>query len=120
MASEPIELPGFEGTIELGMGHFGPDLVGVARGYDLGGLPEAACACSIVEARSVRTGEGSFVAVVQRCDDSTWLLALSIDLDADPLRLVGTLTPSGAAEPLSVVFEQLDESVDNAFRECDP
>lgn len=120
VALDAVELPGFSGTVELALGHFGPDLVGVARGYDAAGLPEEGCPCAIVEARSVRIGDGSFQAVVQRCDGSTWLLSLVIDLDADPLILAGTVTPGGAALGVPVTFEQLDASVDSGFRECDP
>lgn len=115
-----VELPGFAGTVELGLGHFGPDLVGVARGYDAAGLPEEACPCAIVEARSVRTGDGSFQAVIQRCDGTSWFLGVVIDLDADPLRLEGTIAPGGGLDPVPVTFEQLDASVDSGFRECDP
>lgn len=115
----PIEITGFSGNVEIGIGHYGPDLVGVARFYDSLGRPYAPCACSIIESRGVRIGEGAFTAVSDNCGESIWLWNLMIDLDSTPALLNGTIAADAGAE-LIVAFEQTDGFVEESFKACDP
>jgi hypothetical protein len=75
-----------------------------------------------MDARSVRTGAGTFTAAAPLCDVGSWFLSLAIDTDPDVPRLVGTIAHNpvggGTPEVVDVVFEQADTSVDEEFRQC--
>ncbi len=124
VTTEPVTVGPFNGYPELGIGHFGPELVGVIRFWDIAGTPVDTCSCTIMEARSVRTGTGTFTAAAPLCDAGAWFISLAIDTEPDLPRLVGTITHNpvggGAPEVVNVAFEQADTSVDEEFRQCTP
>jgi len=119
VTSDAIQINEFVGTIELGLGHFGPDLVGVARLYDPLGRPYAPCPCAIVESRGVYIGAGAFTAVSDNCGLSTWLWNLVIDSQGDVSLLQGDIA-SGDVDDVPVVFEQVDAFVEESFKACEP
>jgi len=123
VGSEALHVGDFSGYVELGIGQFGPELVGVMRRYDLSNTPLATCACSVVESRVVRIGEGSFIAVSSLCGEGTYSFEMQIDLQPEDARLDGTVsfTPPGgtsAAERHPLSLERLDDSVSEGFKAC--
>lgn len=119
ISESTVSIGNFEGSVELGLGHYGPDLVGVARFYDTFGRPYTPCPCVIVESRGVRIGDGAFTAVSDRCGAEVWLWSLTIDLAPDPATLVGTVV-TDQDQTVEVAFEQTDDFVEEAFRACTP
>jgi len=109
--------------LELGIGHFGPDLVGVLRLSDTFGAPLADCPCAIVEGARVSLEAATFSAFADLCEeahaslDPRWGLSLSLDDEGAPRRLTGVLTRASGAE-VELALEEVDPFVDPAFKVC--
>jgi hypothetical protein len=121
---EPLALDGGQRVrLELGIGHFGPDLVGVMRLSDALGAPLADCPCAIVEGARVSLEAATFSAFADLCEavhahlDPRWGLALSLDDEAAPRRLSGSLTRASGVQ-VELALEEVDSFVDPAFKVC--
>jgi hypothetical protein len=120
----PIALDeGVDLRLELGIGHFGPDLVGVLRLQDPLGAPLGECPCAIVEGAGVSLSEGTMNAFAALCPavaetlGSPWGLTLTLEDKREPRRLVGLLARHDA-EPLALALEERDAFVDETFKAC--
>ena len=114
---------GVEVHIELGVGHFGPELVGVLRLEDAYGAPLAGCDCAVIEGALVRPDAETFTAFAESpCQEGAagsgrWALSLTLDAESEPRRLTGTLARADAPS-LPVAFEALDAFVAPPLRDC--
>jgi hypothetical protein len=123
VTTAPVTLDGVDARIELGIGHYGPELVGVLRLEDPFGAPLPDCDCGVVEGALVGSASDAFTAFVESpCDEGApghgrWALSLTLDTDAEPRRLAGTVLRADHA-PLEVVLEEFDAFVDPAFKAC--
>ncbi len=112
-----------DARLELGVGHYGPELVGVLRVEDAFGSPLAGCTCAVVEGGLVRPDADAFTAFADDpCgggdgDSGRWAFDLTLDANAEPRVLSGTITRADGG-PLEVVFEEIDSFVDPGFKAC--
>lgn len=121
-AEEALPAGGWlEGRPELSVGHFGTELTGVVRYLDGNRLPTLPCRCGFLDDQRVELDNERFVAVSELCEGPLLIWDLVLDEDADPPRLVGTVTRATQADdPLEVGFVLLDTFVAEERRECEP
>lgn len=110
-----------EGRPELSVGHFGTELTGVVKYLDANRLPTLPCRCGFLDDQRVELDNERFVAVSELCDGPLLIWDLTLDEDADPPRLVGTVTRATQADDqLEVSLVLLDTFVAEERRECEP
>ena len=121
-AETALESMWISGKPELAIGHFGPELTGVAHFRDADGLPDPTCLCAFIDQQDVDLDQRRFVATTTMCDEPSTLLIwqLTLDDDGPDPRLVGDVRRAGdeTSTPIAVSFELDDEFVPDDRREC--
>jgi len=119
LASAPLESDWLVGRPELVVGHFGPEVTGVAWFLDDDGIESRICPCTFIDHRAVNLDAATFVASTTFCDGSVWIWRLALDSGADPERLEGTVEVAGDPDRiLDVSLELVDTFLPNEKKQC--
>lgn len=89
VSEEPIDSTWLVGKTELTLGHFGPELTGVAWFDDDDGVASRVCPCAFVDLLSLHLGAKHFTASTDFCTGEKWLWDLTLDESVDPPVLAG-------------------------------
>lgn len=121
LALEPLDSDWLVGRPELAIGHFGPEVTGVAWFLDDDGIENPICPCEFIDHRAVDLGTESFVVSTTFCDGSLWLWRLAlVDGDGDEPVLEGTVEVSGdPTRVLDVRLERLSTFIPNERKRCE-
>lgn len=109
------------GRPELAIGHFGPEVTGVAWFLDEDGIENPICPCEFIDHRAVDLDRETLVVSTTFCDGSLWLWRLALEEgDGDEPALVGTVEVSGdATRVLDVRLELLSTFIPNERKRCE-
>lgn len=89
VSEAPIASSWLVGKTELTIGHFGPELTGVAWFDDDDGVASRVCPCAFIDQLTLDLDAKHFTASTDFCDGEKWLWDLTLDESVDPPVLVG-------------------------------
>lgn len=95
VAHAPLDSAWLVGRPELAIGHFGPEVTGVAWFLDDDGIASRICPCTFLDPLTVDLDGRSFAATTTFCDGEVWIWRLTLDADADPQILEGSVEVAG-------------------------
>ncbi len=111
------------GRPELAVGHYGPEVTGVAYFANAAGVVVGPCPCAFIDHQSVDLDAGTFRATTALpCDDSVWLWELTLETDEaeDRPLLVGTVSKTdGSGDSVDLTLELLDRFIPEDRQACE-
>jgi len=121
VARAPLEETWLTGKPELAIGHFGPELTGVAYYFEsLGAVPDPLCPCAFIDHKEVDLDRAELTATTERCGVGPtliWFLELDEDGDGNPF-LTGTVGPDDT-QRAHIDLDLVDAFVPEDLRVCE-
>lgn|GEM_PF-1312909 len=120
LATEPVQTSWLAGRPELTIGHYGPELTGVAWFLDVNGFPSEICPCGFIDHLSLDLDAQRFAASTDFCNGDIWIWRLELDDTQTPEVLSGTVEVKDEPDKvLDITFELVDTFIPDEKKLCD-